>query len=479
VGDTATQWQDGPGGGTPITAAQLNRIDDWGVEAVADVPSYLASIPAHRYDQMRGAYGFTFGNGMGFASGIDAVINGTGQCHDVFIGASDLVYNGSIIDTLHAWPEYEAAQLASAYSVTRGGTGIVPLFDTLGGDTARVSITGTGWVNYGPFSGTTVSGDTVTFVADQSGIGVRVWVDDTSATNFTIQIGAGTAVAQTTGGTSSIKPFYVAGTINFGTAIKLTATGKLIPYFVEVVNPTGYQKHNVARSSSGATQGGSGSSLAGAVGSWQNSGTYTNIGPQTYPVLPSKRTVTDGVTNATTTVTSATAAFTAKDVGVPISGGSIPANAYISSVTNATTVVISAAATSSASGVALTIGQNPHRVTISLGANDLAPTTTQTPASTQAGVQAIAQLSQFAGADIRLVVPWHYGTITAATWEQYAGLLYQLADTLGCRLVDFRVRLGNYTTMQATKGVLGADGYHVTKGAQAQFARALAALDAA
>jgi hypothetical protein len=94
-------------------------------------------------------------------------------------------------------------------------------------------------------------------------------------------------------------------------------------------------------------------------------------------------------------------------------------------------------------------------------------------------VQAIAQLAQFTGSDIRLIVPWHYGTISAAVWESYAGLLYQLADTLGCRLVDFRHRLGNYTTMQATKGVLGSDGYHITKGAQAQFGRALAALDAA
>lgn len=64
------------------------------------------------------------------------------------------------------------------------------------------------------------------------------------------------------------------------------------------------------------------------------------------------RTVTDGVTTASsTTITSATAAFVTGDVGRVISGGTIPANATISSVTNSTTAVLSAACTSSASGV--------------------------------------------------------------------------------------------------------------------------------
>lgn len=68
------------------------------------------------------------------------------------------------------------------------------------------------------------------------------------------------------------------------------------------------------------------------------------------------RTVTDGVTTAaSTTVTSATAAFTAGDVGAGITGGSIPAGTTIASVTNATTVVISAAATAAGTAVSLTV----------------------------------------------------------------------------------------------------------------------------
>jgi len=67
--------------------------------------------------------------------------------------------------------------------------------------------------------------------------------------------------------------------------------------------------------------------------------------------------VTDGVLNSSTTVTSATAAFTAADVGRTISGTGIPALATIASVSNATTVIISSAATATATGVTLTIGR--------------------------------------------------------------------------------------------------------------------------
>lgn len=71
------------------------------------------------------------------------------------------------------------------------------------------------------------------------------------------------------------------------------------------------------------------------------------------------RAVSDGVLNSTTTVTSATAAFTSSDVGATIVGTGIPVNATIASVTNATTVVISAAATATSSGVTLTVTQTP------------------------------------------------------------------------------------------------------------------------
>jgi hypothetical protein len=67
------------------------------------------------------------------------------------------------------------------------------------------------------------------------------------------------------------------------------------------------------------------------------------------------RSVSDAVTNATTTVTSATAAFVANDAGATVSGTNIPAGATIVSVTNSTTIVISAAATGSGAGGSLVI----------------------------------------------------------------------------------------------------------------------------
>ena len=73
-------------------------------------------------------------------------------------------------------------------------------------------------------------------------------------------------------------------------------------------------------------------------------------------LLANRRSVSDGVLNSTTTVTSATAVFSSADQGKAISGAGIPVGATISSVTNATTIVLSSAATATASGVTLVIG---------------------------------------------------------------------------------------------------------------------------
>lgn len=93
---------------------------------------------------------------------------------------------------------------------------------------------------------------------------------------------------------------------------------------------------------------------------------FAALAPQTVGVgralaidgLNPGRVVTDGVTTASsTTVTSASGAFTNDDVGRTVTGGTVPAGATISSVTNATTIVLSAAPTASATGVTLTFGK--------------------------------------------------------------------------------------------------------------------------
>lgn len=66
------------------------------------------------------------------------------------------------------------------------------------------------------------------------------------------------------------------------------------------------------------------------------------------------RSVSDGVTASSTTVTSATANFTAADVGKKITGAGIPASTTITARGSATSITISNAATATATGVSLT-----------------------------------------------------------------------------------------------------------------------------
>jgi hypothetical protein len=66
------------------------------------------------------------------------------------------------------------------------------------------------------------------------------------------------------------------------------------------------------------------------------------------------RAVADGATTSgSPTITSATGAFSAADVGASVTGAGIPAGTTIVSVTNATTAVLSANATATATGVSI------------------------------------------------------------------------------------------------------------------------------
>ena len=82
------------------------------------------------------------------------------------------------------------------------------------------------------------------------------------------------------------------------------------------------------------------------------------------------RTVTDGVLNTDTSLVSATAAFTAADVGRAVAGTGIPTGTTIATYTNATTVVLSQATTATATGV-----------TVLIGTTVASPLTTGTPLS--------------------------------------------------------------------------------------------------
>ncbi len=73
------------------------------------------------------------------------------------------------------------------------------------------------------------------------------------------------------------------------------------------------------------------------------------------------RTITDGVTtNATATLTSATAAFTDGDVGSRVNNANFPAGTYITNLTSGSVAVTSAVATASGSSLTVTIGANSN-----------------------------------------------------------------------------------------------------------------------
>jgi len=78
---------------------------------------------------------------------------------------------------------------------------------------------------------------------------------------------------------------------------------------------------------------------------WPVSEDTNSSSPATLTGRVNAREITDGVLNSTTTVTSATAAFTNADVAQAVIGPGIPVGTRINSVTNSTTIVLSAAAT--------------------------------------------------------------------------------------------------------------------------------------
>lgn len=78
--------------------------------------------------------------------------------------------------------------------------------------------------------------------------------------------------------------------------------------------------------------------------------------PTISSIVASNRSVTDGVINTTTTITSATANFVAGDQYAAVYGSGVPLGAYITTVVNSTTATLNLPATASASGVSITLG---------------------------------------------------------------------------------------------------------------------------
>lgn len=169
----------------------------------------------------------------------------------------------------------------------------------------------------------------------------------------TLYINCGIARTPTDGVTTNLSTTVTSATAFFNQSdINATITGTGIPASTTIVS---VQSATSATLSAAATATGSGLSIVitRVGGDWvgQNYGTW-----QCVPAYLMGRTVGDGATtSASTTVTSATAAFNSQDVGAIIATTNLPAGTTIASVTNATTVVVSAAATATGSSQAVTL----------------------------------------------------------------------------------------------------------------------------
>lgn len=92
-------------------------------------------------------------------------------------------------------------------------------------------------------------------------------------------------------------------------------------------------------------------------GNMRSAPTVTTTANGTFVSYPGSRSVMDAITtNASTTLTSATANFTGADVGTSVSGVNIAAGTVVQSVTNSTTIILSNAATATGSNSTVTFG---------------------------------------------------------------------------------------------------------------------------
>jgi hypothetical protein len=191
------------------------------------------------------------------------------------------------------------------------------------------------------------------------------------------------------------------------------------------------------------------------VASWQlgfASGAFATLG---------HRTVADGVTNSTTTVTSATAAFTENDIGKPISGTDMPAGATIVAVASATSITISANATGTGTAKALVIGvaagtpsflASQRSFAFQRGSISLGGTTVKVKTGTLSGANGLADDRAFIGQQ------WHDEALEGNELRSVTGSLelefadrvqynrYVAAAELAMVLV-FRASNGDTTTI--------------------------------
>ena len=145
---------------------------------------------------------------------------------------------------------------------------------------------------------------------------------------------------------------------------------------------------------------------------------------------------TDGVENTDTSFVSATAAFTASDLGQPIVGAGIPAGTIIATVTNGTTVVLSAATTATATGVTFRLpSRNPNNLGPAVGlvtaAQDAAG-----PPNTIKFTYDVPDGTQVEHDVYSVYTSLQYANLTARTFPEQVELNILLANDLAARVAE-------------------------------------------
>jgi hypothetical protein len=493
-----TGWKNKPNRTTPFNAIAGAMVDAGIDQATAQanlavrdrrrrgLPSYVdPNLVAGDFEPASGFYNLKPSNTRRLRQGLGRAATG-GDANVLVVSDSSgagCVQGGVtpfVFDRLNAWPLAMGAALTRR-GVPKGGTGIIRWVDSSNID-ARCTSTGT-WNSFNAYASSTANGSTLVCTltaADFSSLSsysmAAVWYFDFGSATFTVKKGATTVATVTMGTSNTWKRLVITGqTWAAGDALTITKTNTTQTLFsgVSFWTPSaGLVVHNASQSGSRAA------SVSGSNTNWSDSAAlglvYKNVaGPAT-----GGRTVTDAAfTSGSPTLTSATAAFTAEDVGRPLARSNsqyaFPDNTYISGYTNATTVTMSANAVNTATAQTITVGRPPDCVLISLGANDH-PVITTAIATITAAITTIRGFWPNSDAVLVLEEQQETSLQPQANWESYGLALYQLADTLDVPLFDQYHRIGSYTQGVAN-GVYGDALAHLTSAAYVDWGVAMAA----
>lgn len=475
----------------PVSTVQKTYTD----QAAARRPSYSYASPvsglANGYSAEFGIYNFKSSNTRILNQGLANCMGKSGMTEHLWIG--DSLSSGTVSAVgvyVHDWLNAVALAFRDNLANTGipgNGTGFVRCVDSTTGSDARWSFTGS-WTNTNQsMLASTAVNSTATFTADRSGTICDVWFYDGTGATFTIAVNGVIAATVVCNGTSAWKYQHLTGlNLQVGSKVTITETvhGTFGTFFsgLKVWTPNaGLVMNNVA-------QGGSLASGSGST-SWVDVGTNTAPGQVFQTVGGTTRTVTDaGSTVGSPNLTSATAAFTAADVGRSIdqtqgaAGPMFPYGSYIGAVTNGTTAVIhlmvngvstptNSVATGTITGQTVRIGREPSCIHIALGVNDMLGGASM--ATLTAAITTIRNRYPNSDCILHLEPEMAYSFVPQATQQAYWQAMYTLADTLDLPLYDWRDRVGTYAQGQAS-GVYGDQNVHLTGATQSSLGASLA-----